>query len=65
MYSETKEQLIERRNHVSRIIRQKTTQLKKMKFGAARSRTARFIGSLEFTLGQIESKMRDRHLMED
>lgn len=63
--NETNEELIKRHDNVSRIMRQKKKQFDKMKYGANRDRTARFLGSLEFTLGQIESKMRERHLMED
>ena len=62
---EPDEDLLNRHKHVNELIAEKTKVLLKMKEGGAKDRLARQIGSYEFTLLQIKSKMRDRNLKEN
>ena len=59
---ESNEELLARKGRVVKMIDERHRRLQKMKAGNAKDNAARFLGSLEFTLGQIHSKMEDRGL---
>ena len=62
---ETDKELIERHKNVVKMVEERMRRLERMQFGYSRDNAARFIGSLNFAVMQIESKMRDRNLLKD
>ena len=59
---ETNDELIARHERVKKLVATNRKQLDKMQPGGRKDAKARFGGSLNFTLLQIESEMRDRNL---
>jgi len=62
MDAETDAELIARQKHVTELIATKRRERARMKPGSRRDDKSRFIGSLNFTLLQIQSKIEERGL---
>jgi len=60
MDSETDAELIARQKQVAKLVAATMRQLERMKPGGTRDDKSRFIGSLNFTLSQIQSKIEER-----